>query len=682
MKTVNQLSDVEIKAGIRALMQGYLNKGYRAEALHTYTNTQGEPLYWRSRLRGEDGKKIFPISFNGQAFELKEPVHDGKKPLYGLCKIKDANTAYLVEGEYKADWLNKIGIVAVATTGASSHDSLDFAPLAGKTIYLWPDNDEAGKSHIQAARVILEGSGCTTHLIDIEALGLPPKGDAYDWLKTHHAGVFEKGASQESLNQARDAVLALPLLDDGAGIGATSPAVNGGDGGQSAKIAHVKTSSFNDIKAERVDWLWHGWLPKGCLSLIAGDPKSGKSLITLYLASVVANGGLFPDGQRSEGGQNVFIWTDEDDPARVVKNRLLALTDDLTRIRAIESKYDAEGVQLPFNPSKDLDLLGTEIKRHGGAGLIILDPIYKAIDGDMNSLQDSSRSLTMLQQFAGDFNLSILGINHFRKGGSGAPQDRMIGSKAFSSVPRSIFMAKRDENVANRGMMSRIVASYAGGDGVATYETKEAITDSRDETVKVVFTGWDADKVVYDALDEATRDDESAGYGKQSSSCEDWLLDYIESVGGILESNEARSSGKDAGFSESVVKRAKEALSIQSKTSGFGKNKIGIWYLPDAKNRLDDFIYGLRKEAQNEGEGDGLINPQICRENPNKSNESHKVHSQNTGLIGLNADLLEKDGLNGSSDSNENIQGSAQNSGNLTPEELDESWERFRAEEI
>lgn len=646
MKTVDQLTDVEIKAGIRALMQGYISKGYQPEALHTYTNTQGEPLYWRSRLRGSEGKKIFPVSFNGEVFELKEPTHGDKKPLYGLVKIKGADTIYLVEGEYKADWLNKIGITTAATTGASSHDSLDFTPLVGKTVYLWPDNDDAGKKHMEAVRAILNDLGCATYLIDIDALGLPLKGDAFNWLKAHHAGIFNKH-SVEVLNDAKDAVLGLPLVL----------------GEQAKRSAHVKTSSFNDIKAERVDWLWHGWLPKGCLSLIAGDPKSGKSLMTLYLASVVANGGLFPDGQRIEGGQNVFIWTDEDDPSRVVKNRLLALTKDLTRIRAIESKYDDEGLQLPFNPSKDLDLLGTEIRRQGGAGLIILDPIYKSIDGDMNSLQDSSRSLTMLQQFAGDLNLSILGINHFRKGGGGAPQDRMIGSKAFSSVPRSIFMAKRDENVANRGMMSRIVTSYSSSEGVATYETQTAITDSGDETVKVVFTGWDTDKVVYDALDEATRDGESSNYGKQSSSCDDWLLDYIESVGGILESSEARSSGKDAGFSETTIKRAKENLSIQSKTTGFGKNKIGIWYLPDAKNRVNDFIYGLRKNVQMDAENSNFDSPQNVGENPNKSNESHKVHSQNTGLNGLIMDLLE-------------------NEASPTKQELDESWDRFRVEEI
>lgn len=211
MKTVNQLTEVEIKTGIRALMQGYLNKGYKAEALHTYTNRQGDPLYWRSRLRGSEGKKIFPVSFNGEKFELKEPTHDGKKPLYGLAKIKDADTIYLAEGEYKADWLNKIGIATVATTGASSHDSLDFTPLAGKTVYLWPDNDEAGKKHMEAVRSLLNDLGCSTHLIDIDSLNLPPKGDAYDWLKAHHTGLFSK-PSEEVLKAAKDAVLGLDCV--------------------------------------------------------------------------------------------------------------------------------------------------------------------------------------------------------------------------------------------------------------------------------------------------------------------------------------------------------------------------------------------------------------------------------------------------------------------------------------
>jgi putative DNA primase/helicase len=213
LKTVNQLTEVEIKAGIRALMQGYINKGYQPEALHTYTNSEGEPLYWRSRLRGSEGKKIFPISFNGETFELKEPAHDGKKPLYGLAKIKDADTIYLVEGEFKADWLNKIGIATVATTGASSHDSLDFTLLTGKTVYLWPDNDEAGKKHMEAVRSLLNDFGCATRLIDIDALGLPPKGDAYDWLRVHHVGIFNKPLA-EVLKAAKDAVLSLDCVFD------------------------------------------------------------------------------------------------------------------------------------------------------------------------------------------------------------------------------------------------------------------------------------------------------------------------------------------------------------------------------------------------------------------------------------------------------------------------------------
>ena len=35
----------------RRLMAAKLSEGYTAEALHTYTDIEGNPLYWRIRLK-------------------------------------------------------------------------------------------------------------------------------------------------------------------------------------------------------------------------------------------------------------------------------------------------------------------------------------------------------------------------------------------------------------------------------------------------------------------------------------------------------------------------------------------------------------------------------------------------------------------------------------------------------
>jgi putative DNA primase/helicase len=52
----------------------------------------------------------------------------------------------------------------------------------------------------------------------------------------------------------------------------------------------------NDVKAERVRWLWPGRLPLGKLAVFDGDPGVGKSTVTLTIAAAVTTGSPFPDG--------------------------------------------------------------------------------------------------------------------------------------------------------------------------------------------------------------------------------------------------------------------------------------------------------------------------------------------------------------------------------------------------
>ncbi len=50
------------KQAARLLMTGYMSQGYQADALHTYTDTEGNPLHWRIRLKhATEPKKIFPM---------------------------------------------------------------------------------------------------------------------------------------------------------------------------------------------------------------------------------------------------------------------------------------------------------------------------------------------------------------------------------------------------------------------------------------------------------------------------------------------------------------------------------------------------------------------------------------------------------------------------------------------
>jgi len=137
------------KEAARRLSASMLDKGFKPEALHTYTDANGEALYWRIRCKHPETKEkwIRPLHQNGNGFELGEPKFSNGKPLYALHRITSNPKAivWIIEGEQKADALNELGLVATTSGGATSADTTDWKPLSGKTIKIFPDNDDAGK---------------------------------------------------------------------------------------------------------------------------------------------------------------------------------------------------------------------------------------------------------------------------------------------------------------------------------------------------------------------------------------------------------------------------------------------------------------------------------------------------------------------------------------------------------
>ena len=54
--------------------------------------------------------------------------------------------------------------------------------------------------------------------------------------------------------------------------------------------------SASAITPMRTEWLWPGRIPMGMLTLFSGDPKLGKSLVTLGAIAAVTRGGPLPVG--------------------------------------------------------------------------------------------------------------------------------------------------------------------------------------------------------------------------------------------------------------------------------------------------------------------------------------------------------------------------------------------------
>lgn len=166
-----------------------LAKGYKPAALHPYTNADGAITHYRIRLKHQQtGEKwTRPMRMGAEGWELSEPDFPNGKPLYRLHELaaQPGAPCWYVEGENCADALARLGVVATTGGGATSDERADFAPLAGRTVTIWPDHDQPGIEHGERVAAKLRAIGCTVEMIDAAALGLPEKGDCVDWLKAH-----------------------------------------------------------------------------------------------------------------------------------------------------------------------------------------------------------------------------------------------------------------------------------------------------------------------------------------------------------------------------------------------------------------------------------------------------------------------------------------------------------------
>lgn len=190
------------------------------EAIHQYTHSNGSPRWWVARWRNpETGDKMpLPIrKVEGKGFECKRPDFPDGLPLYRLHKLRQylGEVTYLVEGEKCADGLESVGLVATTWPGgAQGVGNADFRPLAGHKVVVWPDNDAPGLEAMEKALVAIRGLGAVALMLDVPALGLPPKGDCIDWLEAF-AARHGKKEFQEVKNWpdlARSEIEDLPLV--------------------------------------------------------------------------------------------------------------------------------------------------------------------------------------------------------------------------------------------------------------------------------------------------------------------------------------------------------------------------------------------------------------------------------------------------------------------------------------
>jgi putative DNA primase/helicase len=560
---------LKIKHAAKNITEPQRKAGYVSTGLYLYTDQDGNILYVRLRMDHPNGKKwIRPLSRNhaGDWTELKEPMFADGKPLYNLHLIvKDPDKPiFIVEGEKCADALNKLGLLATTSGGASSAKDANWQPLKGRKVWIWPDNDVAGMQYIKEVILKLSSFNINIRLIDISLLNLPVKGDCYDWLAQFNV-LHGRNVTVDDIWSLpfTNKILETPIIDF---LKASSSRYSPGN-----YYASVSLHCAENITPEPISWLWNGWLARGKLHIFAGAAGTGKTTIAIALAATITKGGRFPDGSQCPIG-SVLIWSGEDSPADTLIPRLMAAEADLSKVHFVgdtTDNYELRG----FDPATDMQPLMIKAAAIPDLALLIVDPIVNAVAGDSHKNGEVRRALQPVVDFGEKLNCAVLGITHFSKNGQGKdPLERVTGSLAFGALARIVIAtAKIDDGDNSKRVVCRAKSNIGVDSGGFEYDLQEKEVK---DGILSSYASWG------NAIDGSARDllagldkCEQGENGKSAlEEAKDFLLELL--ADGELSQKQIEADAKGAGHSWRTVQRAKKGLNIHSSKSKLDKR----WY--------------------------------------------------------------------------------------------------------
>ena len=372
-------------AGVRQL----LSAGSRIVSVYSYVDASGveigqnvrfEPKTFRWRHRDGD---IWMLGL------LSGPI-----PPYGLARLLEHadELVFDAEGEKDADRINAAGGVCISSYSGHEGHAAQF--LKGRTVFILPDNDDAGRKRAQAKLAAYRAAGITARIIDLP--GLADKGDVYDWLDEGHTlGDLIRLTEEAAQTEASELLAGVTWSDD------------------------VQLNRVGRHLVKKV-------LPTSGIGLLYAPSYVGKTFVAHDIALAVARG--IPFAGRHETASGIAIYIALEDPTglndRHVAHRQV--------YGVIGARFAFVDYPLQFHNEASVGGLVEKLEaitRHAGTSvsLVIIDTLAKAMVGlDENSAGDMAvamRGLETIQKATGG---CVMAVHHTGKD----PKAGMRGSSA------------------------------------------------------------------------------------------------------------------------------------------------------------------------------------------------------------------------------------------------------------
>jgi putative DNA primase/helicase len=390
--------------------------------------------------------------------------------------------------------------------------------------------------------------------------GLSAKGDPYDWV--------QEGGTADQLSELVETDAVDVSGDNALTVQRTS--------GYS-----LISRRASEIEPERVQWLWLGRIARGKHTIVAGEPGTGKSQLSIAIAAAITTGGEWPCGEGRAPFGSVIILSAEDGAADTIVPRLIAAGADLRRIHIISAVGSANGHK-GFDFKADIGLLEQKIVEIGDVALVVVDPISSYMGKtDSHKNADVRGVLEPIAEMADRTRVAILTVTHFSKpNGGAAPKilHKFIGSIAFGAQARAAFAVLEDPKDRDRRLFLHTKNNLAESAQGLAFRLEQVSVEDGIATSRV---DWEPEPIATTA-DEALSDDRKSNLA--AAEAEEFLQTLL--ADGPVPSKQIDAEAQEAGIAKQTLRRAKAKLGVKAVKGGMKEG--WVWTLPKAPNSDED----------------------------------------------------------------------------------------------
>ncbi len=448
----------------------------------------------------------------------------------------------VVEGSSDACAVYDLGLVSVGKPSAEGGNLILRSLLAGREVVVVGENDEsgAGKKGMEKTALALKDIAESVRTV------MPPDGikDMREWVKS--------GLTPDQFWTAF----------------ATGKAVR-------LNKPRLKFRLGSDLMEKDVKWLWPGRFAYGKLSVIAGDPGLGKSLITVDLAARVSAGLDWPDGSPSTCTGVVMILSGEDDAEDTILGRFKAAGGDVNRLIIIDETSlplpDGHESSRQFDISKDAYLLEDIIAEYPDVCLFVIDPISMFMGkADTNNNSEVRSALYSIGKLAERTGICLIAVTHLNKTAQGAAIQRIMGSIGLGAQARAAWIVFRDPDDAPR----RLFLNAKNNLGKDT----DGMAGRIEEVGKRIRFNWEPDVFPMTAADAISSTNRQA----VKSDSGEWLVSILSKE--PVAFSQIMVYAKRDRISRQSLDRFRRILRVRVTTDEEGND---IWILPNREKIVD-----------------------------------------------------------------------------------------------